>query len=139
MRVWLIVVLALLAVMNRYGLPMRPAHALLALPWSGQATQPIYENHTADCLRMFGGLCRHEAPLAVSLPFDDPFLAFSVQRPPSLASRWLLRGLDVVWDALECITEIRQTKGPFRLDPIPRQYPICQQNGKKGGFATGSS
>ncbi len=139
MKVWLIVVLTLLGVVSRYGLPMNPAHALLALRWSSQATQPIYENHAADCVRMFVGLCRHEARAAVSLALDGPFLAFSVERQPSLESRWLLRGLDVVSDALECLTEIGQAKGPSRPDPSPQQNPICQQNGKKGGFATGSS
>lgn len=139
MKVWVIVVLALLGVVSRYGLPMNPAHALLALRWSGQATQPIYENHAADCVRMFMGLCRNEARAAVSLAFDGPFLAFSVQRQPSLESRWLLRGLDVVLHGLESPTEIGQAKGPFRLDPIPRQNPICRQNGQKGRFATAFS
>lgn len=133
MKVWLIVVLALLGVMSRYGLQVRPVHALLALGSSGQTTQPIYENHAADCVRIFAGLCRNEAPAAVSLAFDGPFLAFSVERQPSLESRWLLRGLDVVLNALECPTEIGQAKGPSRPDPIPRQ------NGQKGGFATAFS
>jgi hypothetical protein len=107
-KVWLIVVLAFLALVTRYGLPMRPAHALLALRWSDQVTQPVYENHPTDCVRMWAGLCRHETPVAVSLAFDDPFLASSVEPQPSLKSRWLLRGLDVVLDALECPTEFGQ-------------------------------
>ena len=36
MRVWLIVMLAFLGVVSRYGLQMSPAHALLALHWSGR-------------------------------------------------------------------------------------------------------
>ena len=128
MKVWLIVVLALLGVVSRYGLPMRPAHALLALRWSGQATQPIYENHAANCVRMFTGLYRHEAPVAVSLACHDPVLAFSVERQPSLESPWLLRRLDVVLDGLESPTEIRQAEQPSRPDQISRQ------NGQKAGF-----
>ncbi len=120
MRVWLIVMLAFLGVVSRYGLQMSPAHALLALHWSGQATQRIYENHAADCVRMFVGLCRHEAvaPVAVCLAFDDPFLASSVERDRSLENRWLLRGLDVVSDGLSAPTEIRQPQGPSLPYPI---------------------
>jgi hypothetical protein len=138
-KVWLIVVLAFLALVTRYGLPMRSAHALLALRWSDQVTQPVYKNDAADCVRMFVGLCRHQTPVAVSLAFDGPFLDLSVARPPSLESRWLPRGLDVVLDGLASPTEIGHAKGPFRLDPIPRQNSIRQQNGQKGGFATAFS
>lgn len=133
MKVWLIVVLALLGLVSWYGLPMRPAHALLALRWSDPVTQPIYENHPTDSMRMWVGLCRHETPVAVSLTFDDPFLASSVEPQPSLKSRWLLRGLDVVLDALEFPTEFGQANGPSRPDPI------CRQIGQKRGFATRSS
>ncbi len=130
MRVWLIVVLALLGVVSRYGLQMRPAHALLALRWSGQATQRIYENHAADCVRMFVGFCWHDAaaPVAVSLAFDDPFLASSVERDRSLEKPWLLHGLDAVLNGLESPTEIRQARG---LSP---PYPISGYHGPKGGF-----
>ncbi len=134
MKVWLIVVLALLGVVSRYGLPMRPAYALLALRWSSHTTQPIYENHAADCVRMFVGLCQNEVPVAVTLAFDDPFLAFSVKRPPSLKSRWLLRGLDVALDALECPTEIGHAKGPSRPDPISPQKNHLPGNRPKGPF-----
>ena len=136
MKVWLIVVLALLGLVSGYGLPMRPAHALLALHWSREATQPIYENHAADCVRMFVGLCRYDtvAPVAATLAFDGPFLALSGERQPSSASRWLLRALGVISASLKTPAEIGQANGLSRPDPMPRQKPDLPAKRPKVGF-----